>query len=160
LILLKLVKNGCKNIFDGWSHQIPEVIEATPKESIIQSDIIDRPPVREWGRGRIVLMGDAIHPTTPNMGQGACMAIESAQVLANMLRSELPLQQALQRYEKLRLPRTTWITTQSWKVGSTAHWEHPLACWLRNTMLKMAPAPLMRNQILKLISYNAASELP
>jgi len=53
---------------------------------VLQHDIVDRPPVRGWGRGRVVLLGDAAHPTTPNLGQGAAMAIEDAQVLQRALK--------------------------------------------------------------------------
>ncbi|MGZ3421209.1 MAG: FAD-dependent monooxygenase, partial [Polyangiales bacterium] len=69
----------------GWPFGAPSLIERTPASRILQNDIFDRPPLATWHRGRVVLLGDAAHPTTPNMGQGACMAIEDATVLAREL---------------------------------------------------------------------------
>ena len=71
--------------FAGWAFDLPDVLAATPDDRILQNDIYDRPPARRWHRGRVVLLGDAAHPTTPNLGQGACMAIEDAVVLARAL---------------------------------------------------------------------------
>jgi len=59
-----------------WAAPVPDVIEATPEGAIVQNDILDRPPLRWWGRGPVTLLGDAAHATTPNLGQGACMALE------------------------------------------------------------------------------------
>lgn len=50
--------------------------------SILQNDIVDRPPLRGWGHGGVTLLGDATHASTPNLGQGACQALEDAVVLA------------------------------------------------------------------------------
>jgi len=49
----------------AWAPPIPDVIEATPGDAILQNDILDRPPVRWWGRGGVTLLGDAAHPSTP-----------------------------------------------------------------------------------------------
>src|SRR5690606_21039002 len=69
----------------GWWPPIPAVVEATPEEAVLKNAVLDRPPVRHWGRGRVSFVGDAIHPTTPNLGQGACQALEDAVALADAL---------------------------------------------------------------------------
>ena len=74
--------------FAGWYSPIPAVVAATEPAAMMKNDIIDRPPSWPWGRGRATLLGDAIHPTTPNMGQGACQALEDAIVLADCLRRQ------------------------------------------------------------------------
>ena len=71
--------------FGGWYDPIPAAIEATPDEAIFRSDIYDRKPLERWGTGRVTLLGDAAHATTPAMGQGAGMTIEDAAVLAEEL---------------------------------------------------------------------------
>jgi len=69
-----------------WAAPVPEIIEGTPENAILQNDIIDRRPLQWWGRGTSTLLGDAAHPTTPNLGQGACQALEDAVVLGTLLK--------------------------------------------------------------------------
>jgi 2-polyprenyl-6-methoxyphenol hydroxylase-like FAD-dependent oxidoreductase len=124
--------------FGDWWGAIPVVIEATPEDAIIRNDIVDRPPVRKWTDGRVALLGDAAHPTTPNMGQGACMAIESAYVLAKCLRAAETPEEGLRAYEQARFDRTAMITNQSWKFGKIFATENPLKCWLRDRLFGLA----------------------
>lgn len=121
--------------FADWWPALPAVIDATPEADILRNDIFDRPPVRKWTEGRVTLLGDAAHPTTPNMGQGACMAIESAFVLARSLRAAETAEQGLLDYERARFERTAMITNQSWKFGKVFAYENPVKCWLRDRML-------------------------
>jgi 2-polyprenyl-6-methoxyphenol hydroxylase-like FAD-dependent oxidoreductase len=145
-------------LYEGWQHQIPAVIEHTPPEAIMHNDIADHPPISGWSRGRITLLGDSAHATTPNMGQGACMAIESAQVLANLLQSDHALDEALRLYEANRAPRTAMITKQSWTIGKVGHWKNPIACWLRNLMMRMIPGSMQTKQMVKMLGYDATRE--
>lgn len=124
--------------FGDWYPAIPAVIDATPESAILRNDIVDRPPVRRWTDGRVVLLGDAAHPTTPNMGQGACMAIESALVLAKCLRAAETPEAGLSAYEQARFDRTAMITNQSWKLGKVFAYENPLACWFRDRLFGLA----------------------
>jgi 2-polyprenyl-6-methoxyphenol hydroxylase-like FAD-dependent oxidoreductase len=121
--------------FADWYPPIPAAIESTPESAILRNDIFDRPPVRKWTDGRVTLLGDSAHPTTPNMGQGACQAIESAFVLAKCLGSAENAPAGLLAYEQARFDRTAQITNESWKVGKLFGAEHPLKCWARNRML-------------------------
>jgi 2-polyprenyl-6-methoxyphenol hydroxylase-like FAD-dependent oxidoreductase len=120
--------------FGDWYAAIPAVIQATPESAIIRNDIVDRPPVRRWTDGRVTLLGDAAHPTTPSMGQGACMAIESAYVLAKCLREAERPEAGLATYEQARFERTAMITNQSWKYGKIFAYENPVKCWLRDRL--------------------------
>src|SRR5262245_8440861 len=120
--------------FGDWWTAVPAVIEATPESGIIRNDIFDRPPVRKWTDGRVTLLGDAAHPTTPNMGQGACMAIESAHVLAKCLKEAETPEAGLLAYEQARFDRTAMITNQSWKFGKVFAYENRLKCWLRDRL--------------------------
>ena len=71
--------------FGPWHAPVRAVIEATPPERILRTDIADRDPITRWHDGPVVLLGDAAHPMTPNLGQGACQAIEDAYALAEAL---------------------------------------------------------------------------
>ena len=63
-------------MFASWHDPIPALILATDHAAILRNDIYDRDPANRWGSGRITILGDAAHPMTPNLGQGACQAIE------------------------------------------------------------------------------------
>jgi 2-polyprenyl-6-methoxyphenol hydroxylase-like FAD-dependent oxidoreductase len=115
-----------------WAAPVPEVIEGTPEDAIVHNDIVDRPPLRWWGRGRVTLLGDAAHATTPNLGQGACQALEDAVTLAHCLKSGRHVEAALREYERLRIPRTTQIVKDSWRSGRMFQVDQRTLEWLRN----------------------------
>ena len=70
--------------FGSWHEPIAAIIDATPPDRILRTDICDRPPIERWHQGRVALLGDAAHPMTPNLGQGAGQAIEDAVVTRRM----------------------------------------------------------------------------
>jgi 2-polyprenyl-6-methoxyphenol hydroxylase-like FAD-dependent oxidoreductase len=126
-----------QELFASWHEPIPSVIAATSE--ILRNDILDRVPTRTWGRGRITLLGDAAHPTTPNLGQGACQALEDAVVLANQLRHQSDVQAALRTYENLRQPRTNLITTESFRIGRITQSENRMVRWLTKMAVQLMP---------------------
>jgi 2-polyprenyl-6-methoxyphenol hydroxylase-like FAD-dependent oxidoreductase len=126
-------------LFAAWHEPIPALIRATEAESILRNDICDRDPTDRWGSGRITLLGDAAHPMTPNLGQGACQAIEDALVLAHHLSAGPDIALSLRRYESERIPRTRSIVTASRRVGALFQVESPAFCRLRNAMLRLTP---------------------
>jgi 2-polyprenyl-6-methoxyphenol hydroxylase-like FAD-dependent oxidoreductase len=75
------------------------------------------PPVPIWQRGRVALIGDSAHATSPSSGQGASMSIESAVELARCLR-DLPIPQALSTYENLRRPRVERVIAQTARINN------------------------------------------
>lgn len=131
------------------------VIAATPAEAILYNDIYDFSPLPQWRRGRVVLLGDAVHATTPNLGQGACMAVESSLALARCLADGKDLRSSLRRYESERMPRTAWITRRSYRLGRLGQLENPLACLLRNMMVWLTPERVMKKSIEKAVGYEA-----
>jgi 2-polyprenyl-6-methoxyphenol hydroxylase-like FAD-dependent oxidoreductase len=124
--------------YDGWPPLVGELLSATPETNIHHTDIYDRAPVRRWGEGRVTLLGDAAHPMTFNLGQGACQAMESAWVLAQCLSGGGDPVAALRAYERQRMPRTARYTRVSWGIGALGRWKHPGAVWLRDHGLKLA----------------------
>lgn len=138
-------------IFGGWHHPIKPLLEATPAEVILHNDIADFAPLRQWSVGRITLLGDAAHATTPNMGQGACMAIESADVLAQCLSQTADVMAAFKAYELRRQPRTAFITNQSWQIGRVAQLENPVMCAVRNFAVKTFSSVMLTRQLSKVL---------
>jgi 2-polyprenyl-6-methoxyphenol hydroxylase-like FAD-dependent oxidoreductase len=124
-------------LFAGWARPVEAIVGATPPGAIQRQDIRDRKPVRRWGRGRVTLLGDAAHPMTFNVGQGACQAIEDVAVLARQLQEADDAVAALRAYERLRRPRTTAVTRRAWRLGAVAAWESLVACALRDRALRL-----------------------
>ncbi|WP_195911166.1 FAD-dependent oxidoreductase [Streptomyces kaniharaensis] len=90
---------------EGWPDVVRALVAATPAEQLFPGQAWDRRPVRRWGRGRVTLLGDAAHPILPTIGQGACMALEDAGVLAARIAQDPDPVCALRRYEDDRYPR-------------------------------------------------------
>ena len=127
-----LSKTDAVALCRDWAAPVSEIIEATPADGILQNDIVDRPPRRWLGRGAVTLLGDAAHASTPNLGQGACQALEDAVVLAHCLSGSRPMEAALRKYERLRIPRTTAIVQNSWQAGKALQLDSPALEWIRN----------------------------
>ena len=94
--------------YAGWHDTIRTIIAATPR--VLRQALYDREPLPDWRIGRVVLLGDAAHPMMPFYAQGAAQSIEDAYVLAGCLAAtpDAPAA-ALERYVKLRQPRTAWM---------------------------------------------------
>lgn len=150
-------KANLLRLFKDWHAPIRDLLEWTPPEAILQNDLHDIPPFASWTQGHVTLLGDAAHPTTPNMGQGACMAIESAYVLSRCLKEQADIKSALRRYEEQRHARTAWITNSSWSIGKVAQMENPLLCMLRNFSMKITPAMLLQRNLRKAAGFNVMS---
>jgi 2-polyprenyl-6-methoxyphenol hydroxylase-like FAD-dependent oxidoreductase len=144
--------------FADWPLDIPEIIAATRADDFHLDGLYDRAPRSTWSRGAVTLLGDAAHPTTPNLGQGACMAIEDAAVLAELLAKSATLDQALSDYERIRVPRTTKLVNESYRFGQVGQWTHPLAVWLREAAVRLAPRKLMGAQLVDKVAYDALGE--
>ncbi len=140
--------------FGNWHSPIPEVIGKTGSTAILKTGIYDRRPVKIWGKENCTLLGDAAHPTTPNMGQGGCMAIEDAVVLARCLSHYSDPALALRVYERLRYPRTAQVTSISRFYGVMGQWQNPGAVWLRNTLLRFGSGKAATKGYLKFVSYD------
>ncbi len=138
-----------------WHEPIEALIKTTEESAILHNDIYDQKPLHHWGEGRITLLGDAAHPMTPNIGQGACQAIEDAIVLAACLRKASDMEAALRAYEEERIKRTAAIVKRSWTIGRVAQWENLLACRIRNAILKRTPSDVLLKQLGWVVEYEA-----
>jgi 2-polyprenyl-6-methoxyphenol hydroxylase-like FAD-dependent oxidoreductase len=114
---------------------------------LIWNDIIDIEPIQKFAFDRIVLLGDAAHATTPNMGQGACLAIEDAVVLSNCVANSQSVENGFVNFENKRIGRTTTIVNQSWLLGRIAQWDNAILARFRNMLLRLTPSWVTEQQI-------------
>ena len=110
-------------------------------------------PLPSFHRGRIVLLGDAAHPMVPNLGQGACQALEDAAVLSRLAAGREPdaVTGMLARYTAARLPRATDVVRWSRRAATMTTWASPSAVAFRNTVMRLtgrlAPGAALRGLV-------------
>jgi 2-polyprenyl-6-methoxyphenol hydroxylase-like FAD-dependent oxidoreductase len=117
-------KEEIRALFEGWHSPVEALIESTDAANIITTHACDRRSLRRWGRGRATLLGDAAHPITPNVGQGACLAIEDAACLAKALLKEPDVAGGFRAYEARRRNRTSLIGWQARHIGTLGQLEN------------------------------------
>ncbi|HEX8351190.1 MAG TPA: FAD-dependent monooxygenase [Hymenobacter sp.] len=126
---------------------VPALLGLTHEDQLIWGDILDLKPLAHFAYGRVLLLGDAAHATTPNLGQGAGQAVEDAAVLANCLTQKTNIADAFRDFERQRRGRTTRITTTSRQMGEVGQWQQPLLVLLRNTTMRWLPAAIASQQM-------------
>jgi 2-polyprenyl-6-methoxyphenol hydroxylase-like FAD-dependent oxidoreductase len=140
---------------EGWPEPIRSFAAST--SSMDQSSychaIMDRAPLSKWSRENVTLIGDACHSTTPNMGQGACMAIEDAYVLGVLLRTYWDKPdghtEAFYQYERARRKHTAAVQEGSYKKMKLGQFTSAAVVWFRNTLLSYLPASFLENGLRK-----------
>ncbi|TXK46463.1 monooxygenase [Pontibacter qinzhouensis] len=134
--------------FHNLPPAVPAILAATKPGQLIWGDIADLKPLKQFVYGRIVLLGDAAHATTPNMGQGACQAIEDAVVLGQCLQQEQDVAVALEKnYQKRRVARTAKVIRLSRLLGEVSQWENPLLYRSRNALFRLTPKAMTQRQM-------------
>jgi len=125
--------------FGGFGGQVPRILDALSEpDELIHNDIeelADGP----WHDARVGLIGDAAHALTPNMGQGAAMALEDSMVLVELLEGGVPMTELFSRLRDRRAERVQWVQRQSRRIGRIGQLEGPLACPVRNAILRLVP---------------------
>ncbi|MER6628179.1 FAD-dependent monooxygenase [Streptomyces sp. NPDC000987] len=133
--------------FGGWHDPIPQLLAAADENAVMRHDIRELPPLASFVTGRAVLLGDAAHAMTPNMGQGANQALEDAVTLAVLLDAYPDVESALAAYDQHRRPRTQVIARRSRRIGITAQWHSAPATALRDLMLRRTPRSALLNAL-------------
>jgi len=146
--------------FANFAAPVPALLEATPAASVLRTDIHDREPVRTWSSDRVTLLGDAAHPTTPNLGHGGGMAIEDAVVLARSLKDADSVADAFAAYERARVSRTAAVVNVSRRFGQIGQFRNPVAIWLRNLMIRMTPERITKGQLMKQAAFSLPGKAP
>ena len=125
---------------ENWYGPIGDIVRATPESQIRQNIPSDIPPITRWFRGRVVLLGDAAHATTPFAAMGANMAIEDAGELADLIVGCDHVEQAHEQFQSLRKKRTEGIVKHGRFMARMTQLHSPLAAWLRDQAFLHMPA--------------------
>lgn len=146
--------------FGSWHHPIRDLIEATAPADVLCHDIHDlERPLTTFARGRTILLGDAAHAMTPDLGQGAGQAVEDAATITLLLRQRGTgdVDQAVSAYDLLRRPRSQTIARRSRATGRIAQLAAPVPVALRNAGLTVVPARAVARAALRIQRWTPPS---
>ena len=141
-----------KRTYKGWNRTIETLLQHADPNTLYKWALHDRLPMKQWSKGRIVVLGDAAHPMLPFLAQGAAMAIEDGAVLANCIDNFDEVEEALKYFEKIRKPRTSYVQSAARRNAKVLHLSG-LAAILRNLVMGYIGNKIFK----KLYSYDALS---
>lgn len=141
-----------KKAYKGWNRTIETLLQHADPNTLYKWALHDRLPMKQWSKGRIIVLGDAAHPMLPFLAQGAAMAIEDGAVLANCIDNFDKVEEALKYFEKIRKPRTSYVQSAARRNAKVLHLSG-LAAILRNLVMGYIGNKIFK----KLYSYDALS---
>jgi 2-polyprenyl-6-methoxyphenol hydroxylase-like FAD-dependent oxidoreductase len=143
------------SLFQHFHAPVSALITATEPAAVVRTPVRDRPPARSWGRGPVTLIGDAAHPATPDLGQGACQALEDAVALVTAVTRHSNLPAAFEAYQRARLDRTARITNLSWLTAVQSMSADPIACRVRDLGMRTLLPTLARGELAWILGARA-----
>ena len=113
-------------IFQGWPKEVSNLINHIGSSPINRLEIHDLDPLPSLVRGRIALLGDAAHASTPTLGQGGCQAMEDAEILSRyLITTNIGVEYALKRYQAERQARTEELVLKARKRADIIYGKDP-----------------------------------
>jgi len=143
----QLTSKEIGGLFDHFPKVVNNIISTTTVGNILHHDISDIKPLRQFVFGRVVLLGDAAHATTPNMGQGAGQAIEDAIVLGNSFKQFEHVDKVLAFYEEKRVARTAKVIRLSRQIGATAQIQSRPLAGARDFLFPFIPSKILMDRL-------------
>jgi 2-polyprenyl-6-methoxyphenol hydroxylase-like FAD-dependent oxidoreductase len=128
-----------QKLYADFGTVVTGLINCTDPLSINRSDLYDFPRIRHWWKGRLALLGDAAHATTPNLGQGGCQAIEDGWAVAHYLKQYPDPQKAFSAYQQYRYAKAKKVIDLSWTMNRFTNIKPAWLRTLRNAMLRSIP---------------------
>lgn len=126
--------------FAGWHHPIPQLLAGADANRLLLNELYELRPLSSLAEGRVALIGDAGHAMTPNLGQGACQALEDAVELAAVLPVGVDIVRQLAEYNRRRLSRVHMIARRSRIAGIAAASRGRIPTAVRNAAVSLTPA--------------------
>ncbi len=137
--------------FSDWVEPVPSLVEATTEEDILMHAIYDRDRPPGGLSARATLIGDAAHPMTPNLGQGACQSIIDGYTLGQRLRRLNP-QEAFSAYQQARWPKAAEVAYWSRTIGGAVHLEVSWLRMVRDVLFRFTPSSLLTSGLAELLA--------
>lgn len=130
------------NLFKGFNPIVNEVINTS--KSIYSSVLNDIQPKKrkhlKWYTANYLLIGDAIHPSTPNMANGGCLAMEDAYLLSHLLsKNDLSIQEVFYKFQKHRTKKADAVVNQSWWFGQLLHPQNKILYYIIKCAMSITP---------------------
>lgn len=147
------IKKDLLKLCEPFASTIKELINSVDENEIIRTDLFDFKPISKWTDGRVVLIGDAAHATTPNLGQGACQAIEDAFVIAEQLSTNNDIAASLKTFQTKRINKATFITNTSWQFARMTN-TSGFGKMLIKQILRLTPNFIKNRQLDKIYSID------
>jgi FAD-dependent urate hydroxylase len=145
-------RDELSKLFQGWPTPVQNLIQTLDPETNNRLEIGDLDPLDKLVRGRVALLGDSAHATTPTLGQGGCQAIEDAEVLTRYLvTTNISVADALQRYQDARKDRTANLVLKARKRTGMIYGYEPTTTQQWYEDLKKEPPEAVINALAKVI---------
>jgi len=152
------IKTYLLKTYQNFDQKILDILNKTDNNDILQNELADlKPNYKNWFKNNTVFIGDSIHATTPNLGQGACQAIEDAYTLGLCLK--INKDNAFSEYQNLRLTKVEYIVKQSWMIGKISLTNSRFKKYLLHLMLKYLPKKQYQKRFKRLINIEYLNKL-
>ncbi len=133
------LKSYLLKTYKNFHPVVLKMLHQTEENRILQNELADiKPDYKNWYKNNIIFIGDAIHATTPNLGQGACQAIEDAYTLGLCLKKN-NTKDVFSEYQSIRTKKVKYVVKQSWKIGKMSLTNGRLQRKLLYLLLKYFP---------------------
>ena len=146
------IRDSLREVYNGWNQTIETLLKIANPNTLYRWALHDRPPMKQWSKGRIILLGDAAHPMLPFLAQGAAMAIEDGAVLADCISSYENNEKSLKYFEQIRKPRTSFVQLAARRNAKILHLSG-LAAFFRNMVMGYAGNKIF-NKLLLFINFH------
>lgn len=143
---------GLTREFADWHHPIGDLLEATPASARSYLPITYLPRLPRWHCEQTVLVGDAAHAMTPNLGQGAAQALQDVASLIYHLKAQPALDTALASYIEERKRSAERVAARSNTAGQIAQASNPLVAKLRDVFASRLPESIVAHQFAAILN--------
>ena len=137
---------------------LPEVLQqcldATSESEMVEVMAADLPPLDPWFKGRVLMLGDAAHATSPYAGMGACSAIADADCLAELISASEDWQEIFESFQRARKPAADTIVKDSRKSLDLSTGRSRLKNWFRDWGLEHIPDKKMHQIVEEMVTGN------